>query len=145
MRKCFDKGIKNLQTFARSSHKRKASTELVNDRGKEDHEGDSGVGLSDAEVEAGRVSKQSSVSATDTIHPVLPRPVIQRRPTLPQFPLYQPPLSVIANRQSYANGAPHLGPPQYHQRCHSTGSQTQRGGVSIQSMLLPPIHAARQY
>jgi len=143
-KKCFDKGMKNIQTFARSSHKRKASTELVNDRGKEDHEGDSGVGLSDAEVEAGRVSKQSSVSATDTRQPLLPQPLNQRRPTLPQFPLYQPPVSAIINRQPYTDATPHLA-PHYHQRCHSAGSQTQRGGVSIQSMLLPPIHAARQY
>lgn len=136
--------MKNLQGLARTSHKRKAS-ELDDDRGKEDHEGDSGVGLSDAEAEVGQVSGQSA-SPTDERPPqILERTI--RVPSLAHIPLYQPPASATINRQPYSPLPPYLsshGLPPIHQRSHSAGPYVQRGGLSIQSMLLPVEHHQEQ-
>ena len=134
---CFDKGMKNLQGLARTSNKRKAC-ELDSERGKEDHEGDSGVGLSDAEGEVGRASGQS-VSPTDE-RPPSSFERTYRVPSLAHIPLYQPPASATISRQPFSPLPPYLSShelPPIHQRSHSAGPYVQRGGLSIASMLLP--------
>ncbi|KAG9749572.1 hypothetical protein KCU73_g6795, partial [Aureobasidium melanogenum] len=49
--KCMEKGLRNLQSIARMARKTCAPSEDIPAPNKEEHEGDSGIGCSDAELE----------------------------------------------------------------------------------------------
>ncbi|KAK8200925.1 hypothetical protein M8818_006244 [Zalaria obscura] len=162
--KCMEKGLKNLQNAARSAHKRASADDATADhRGNDDHEGDSGIGVSDAEMEAGDAIASTS-NSSGANHPfavsnvqsqVQPQPQPQalqqtrplqpfvqvRVPIPPPMPLYEPPPQVWAR----SNTVPRIAPqPTYSavrfQREHQSHSppQSQRAAVSIQSMLASP-------
>lgn len=135
---CMEKGLKNLQAIARSSQRRHSSTELVDERGNDEHEGDSGLGLSDAEKEAG--DARNSTTSPHVPRPLqpLPAPMQNRQNAPPYLPLYEPPPNVRNPRPTtYDQSRPHSAPLGPFRQCHLSGSQTQRGCISIQSMLLP--------
>lgn len=97
-----EKGLRNLQSIARMAGKTSAPSEDIPAPNKEEHEGDSGIGCSDAELEpvdvpaaAGPSTRiptpvhvpQPTLGLTlnqqNALHHILPRP--------PPLPLYQPP------------------------------------------------------
>lgn len=150
-----EQGLKNLQTISRSSRKRKASEELENDRGKEDHEGDSGIGLSDAEADSGHAqnlrTSNNGTSGRNTVqhhYPSQIQPHPQAQPSAPSenkvkrtlapLPLYQPPPSAYMVRPQYPVLPPSMSAyDHFYPRPQSACPQQPRGNISVQSMLHP--------
>ncbi|KAK6001386.1 hypothetical protein QM012_002717 [Aureobasidium pullulans] len=104
--KCMEKGLRNLQSIARLACKTSVASEDIPAPNKEEHEGDSGIGCSDAELEPVDVSTagpSTTISAPahmlqpalrltpdqqTALQHILPRP--------PPLPLYQPPSTALA-------------------------------------------------
>ncbi|KAK4995718.1 hypothetical protein LTR66_004532 [Elasticomyces elasticus] len=114
--KCMEKGLKTLLNTGRAAQKKANNAAMATnidttagaqDRGMEEHEGDSGIGCSDAEMEAGDELGGPSSAATSFSHATAssltptslfqpqqappPQPAAQRRVAPPPLPLYQPP------------------------------------------------------
>lgn len=101
-----EKGLRNLQSLARTARKTSAFSEDIPAPNKEEHEGDSGIGCSEAETEpvdvpnpdvqppmastSGHVLQHVELLANQqtALYHILPRP--------PPLPLYHPPPSVPA-------------------------------------------------
>ena len=149
-----EKGLKTLQTTARTAHRKAAAGAigLYDEQGIPDHHSDSGIGLgsgSDAEMEvddgAGPSTKASSWHAhaeTQQTHHHHQDHVRSR--SLPQLlPLYQPPPPPVAAYRRAFDGPMTTSPatmtftrPTVSQR-YSPEAPNGRGGLSIQSMLSP--------
>jgi hypothetical protein len=97
-----EKGLRNLQSLARTARKTSDFSEDIPVPDKEEHEGDSGIGCSEAELEPVDIPNTAGQSSTDStavqvlqpaarlsanqqsaLHHILPRP--------PPLPLYHPP------------------------------------------------------
>ncbi|KAF7197110.1 hypothetical protein HII31_01535 [Pseudocercospora fuligena] len=141
--KCMEKGLKTLQSAARTAHRKAVADEQpMEDRGGiSDHNSDSGIGFgSDAEMEVGEAVPSGKTSTS--WHGHSPQQTYQehvRSRSLPHpLPLYQPPPPI---RRTF-EGAPVVTSPQdaafrarsQSQRC-SPESQNGRGGISIESVL----------
>ncbi|KAG8627285.1 hypothetical protein KVT40_004768 [Elsinoe batatas] len=93
--KCMEKGLKNLQTIARACQRKRVRLSDGEDiKSERDHEDDSGVGLSDAEIEMGASQRPSSAPSVGSKRSLSSSPVESRRRP-PELPLYQPPPSVM--------------------------------------------------
>ncbi|KAF2172920.1 hypothetical protein M409DRAFT_49430 [Zasmidium cellare ATCC 36951] len=143
--KCMEKGLKTLQTAARTAHRKAAAdSQSFEDRGISDHNSDSGIGLgSDTEMEVGDEAGPSTKASSWHAHPTVQQPHHDhvRSRSLPQpLPLYQPPPPVI-QRRTFEGSAMTTSPQDVSfqgssasQRC-SPESQNGRGGISIQSIV----------
>ena len=145
-----EKGLKNLQSIARAARKVTTSDEDPYARGnEEEHEGDSGIGCSDAEMEpADRSVSMPPVSGRRAFQAVEEIPMlrsIQRnapydilpRPSL--LPLYQPPASAMS-RVSGGTGrrlvaGPSGGSSMEKEDHKKTPDSSGQLGVSIKSIL----------
>lgn len=144
-----EKGLRNLQSLARTARKTSAPSEVIPAPNKEEHEGDSGIGYSEAETEAvdvpaagdlpsmGLTSDQVlqpvglSTNQQTALYHILPRP-----PPLP-LPLYHPPprvpaLTIPRIDRSVSNGPSGSDAAK---RERTPDNLTQRS-VTIKSMLL---------
>ncbi|PSK57788.1 Activator of stress proteins 1 [Elsinoe australis] len=93
--KCMEKGLKNLQTIARASQRKRIRLSEGDEAKSEvDHEDDSGIGLSDIEIEMSVNNRPSSAPAVGAKRSLSSSPIEPRRRP-PQLPLYQPPSSAI--------------------------------------------------
>ncbi|KAF4554174.1 Hypothetical protein D9617_5g070510 [Elsinoe fawcettii] len=93
--KCMEKGLKNLQTIARASQRKRIRLSDGDDvKSERDHEDDSGVGLSDAEIEMSATHRPSSAPVVGNKRSLSSSPIESRRRP-PELPLYQPPVSVM--------------------------------------------------
>ncbi|KJX99786.1 hypothetical protein TI39_contig352g00015 [Zymoseptoria brevis] len=146
--KCMEKGLKTLQTAARTAHRKAAAdSHSVGDPGISDHNSDSGIGLgSDTEMdllgEAGPSTKSSSWHAPSASrHSEHLHQEHARSRSLPTpLPLYQPPPPIVPRRAmegvdpTTSSNEMSLGRSSASPRC-SPDSQNGRGGISIQSVL----------
>ncbi|KAK1084470.1 hypothetical protein LTR33_002641 [Friedmanniomyces endolithicus] len=155
--KCMEKGLKGLQSTARTAQRRASATPgqpSFDERGTSEHNSDSGIGLgnSDAEMDGGdaaakvqhgksaswhahQASQHSSLSLSDHI----------RSRSLPQpLPLYQPPPPIVSTRRTFegeemtASPEDAVFPEQrtnYPNRSRYSPDSNGRCGISIQSML----------
>ncbi|KAK0281650.1 hypothetical protein LTR91_003876 [Friedmanniomyces endolithicus] len=155
--RCMEKGLKSLQSTARTAQRRASANHgqaSFDERGTSEHNSDSGIGLgnSDAEMEAGdaaakvqhgksaswhahEASQHSSLSLSDHI----------RSRSLPQpLPLYQPPPPIISTRRTFegeemtASPEDAVFPEQrtnFPNRSRCSPDSNGRCGISIQSML----------
>ncbi|THV97542.1 hypothetical protein D6D27_02056 [Aureobasidium pullulans] len=145
--KCMEKGVKNLQSIARTARKTSAPSEDIPAPNKEEHEGDSGIGCSDAELEPADTSRPAIPPPTSSasIHVVQPAlgltpnqqtAMYHILPRPPPLPLYQPPPTAHVRSTSgscrYIPAGPSVSSPPERER--TPGNSTQRS-VSIQSML----------
>lgn len=142
-----EKGLRNLQSLARTARKTSAFSEDIPAPDKEEHEGDSGIDCSEAETEPvdvpitdGQASTGStsvnvlppvrlSANQQTAMYHILPRP--------PPLPLYHPPPRVPALTIPRTGRSLSTGPPgsDAAQRERTPDNPTQRS-VSIKSMLL---------
>ncbi|KAI5249102.1 hypothetical protein E4T42_05457 [Aureobasidium subglaciale] len=146
--KCMEKGLKNLQSIARAARKTSASSEDHPVSNKEEHEGDSGIGCSDAELDPADISRamgrhpSTGSASIQTMQPVLELTANQQTalyhilPRPPPLPLYQPPplvpaRSVPSTGRFISIGSPGDSPPD---RDRTPDNSAQRS-VSIKSML----------
>jgi len=142
-----EKGVKNLQSIARTARKTSAPSEDIPAPNKEEHEGDSGIGCSDAELEPADTSRPAIPPPTSSasIHVVQPAlgltpnqqtAMYHILPRPPPLPLYQPPPTAHVRSTSgscrYIPAGPSVSSPPERER--TPGNSTQRS-VSIQSML----------
>ncbi|KAI5197600.1 hypothetical protein E4T39_07187 [Aureobasidium subglaciale] len=145
---CMEKGLKNLQSIARTARKTSAPSEDPPVSNKEEHEGDSGIGCSDAELEpADRSRAMGRHPSTDstsvhTMQPVLgltanlQTALYHILPRPPPLPLYQPPplapaRSVPSTGRFIPIGSPGDSPPDRGR----TPDNPAHCSVSIKSML----------
>lgn len=147
-----EKGPSNLQSIARAARKASAPSEEPSVRdGKEEHEGDSGIGCSDAELEPANTSaivhRTTGPASFQTMPPATGLTANQQNalfhilPRLPPLPLYQPPPSAPVRTTAGAekvqmSGHSASSPPEQER---TSDKSTQRS-VSIKSML---SHAPR--
>lgn len=138
-----EKGLKTLQTAARTAH-RKAAAESQNfdERGISDHNSDSGIGLgSDVEMEVGDEAGSSSKAPTWHAHQKQQqqRPCPQdhtRSRSLPQpLPLYQPPAPLRHNTMTTSPDDMTFTRRDSGSQRWSPDSQNGRGGISISSIV----------
>lgn len=142
-----EKGLRNLQSLARTARKTSASSEDIPALNKEEHEGDSGIGCSEAEPEPVDISTaggQPSIGSTSdhvlqpvglsanhqtVLYHILPRP--------PPLPLYHPPSRVPALTIPRTGRSVSIGPSGSNaaKRERTPDNSTQRS-ISIKSMLL---------
>ncbi|KAK3643291.1 hypothetical protein LTR56_010247 [Elasticomyces elasticus] len=157
--KCMEKGLKSLQSTARTAQRRASAGQgqlSFEDRGNSDHNSDSGIGLggSDAEMEVGDVgraastgpsqhAKSASWHAPQPRHAALSMSDHIRSRSLPQpLPLYQPPPPIISTRRTFGNGEMTASPddvvfPTLPTNSRYSPDSNGRGGISIQSVLSP--------
>lgn len=142
-----EKGFKNLQSIARAARKTSTSSEdIPAPDHQEEHEGDSGIGCSDAELEpadatasiqppasparsrAVQPTKEMTANQQTALFHLLPRP--------PPLPLYQPPPSApVRTAMGAGTLAPTRSPgssPSERERTPDTSTQR---SISIQSIL----------
>jgi hypothetical protein len=95
-----EKGLKNLQSIARAASRASASCEDIPTPGnKEEDEGDSGIGYSDAELEPVDEVSWPVQAATGSVASQVPLDLVANEqsaendvvPRLPPLPLYRPP------------------------------------------------------
>lgn len=142
-----EKGLRNLQSLARAARKTAAPSEDIPAPNKEEHEGDSGIGCSEAEPEPVDIttadSHPSMGSTSDhvlqpvglsanqqtALYHILPRP--------PQLPLYHPPSTIAALTVPSTGRSVSTAPSDSNaaKRERTPDKSTQRS-VSIKSMLL---------
>jgi hypothetical protein len=142
-----EKGLRNLQSLARTARKTSAFSEDNPAPDKEKHEGDSGIGYSDAEldpVDSPTIAGQSSTDSTvvqvhqpaarlsanqqNALHHNLPRP--------PPLPLYHPPPRVPARTVSDTGRFVPTGPSDSDaSKRDRTPEHSVQRSVSIKSML----------
>lgn len=151
-----EKGWKTLLSTSRAAQRRTStapSQRSAEGRGISDHNSDSGIGLgSDTEMEVGHDSGHTK-SASWHAHPAvqqraLAQPDHVRTRSLPQLlPLYQPPPPITQTRRRFDSAemtaSPQtmtFGQPSASFSRYSPDSNG-RGGISIQSMLLPAEEA----
>ncbi|KAH0386621.1 hypothetical protein KCU92_g2472, partial [Aureobasidium melanogenum] len=114
--KCMEKGLRNLQSIARMARKTSAPSEDIPAPNKEEHEGDSGIGCSDAELEPVDVPTAAGPSTRISTPVHVPQPVFgltlnQQKalqhilPRPPPLPLYQPPPTAPARAMPNAGSA----------------------------------------
>jgi len=142
-----EKGLRNLQSLARTARKTYAFSEDIPAPNKEEHEGDSGIGCSEAETEPVDVlSRDGEPSTGSTSVNVLPPVGLSANqqtamyhilPRPPPLPLYHPPPRVPAITIPRTGRSPSTGPSSNDaaQRARTPDNPTQRS-VSIKSMLL---------
>lgn len=149
-----EKGLKTLQTTARTAQRKAAASsgDSYSDQGTADHHSDSGIGLgSDTEMEVGDDAPGPSHTKNASswhAHTGLQQQAYQdhvRSRSLPQpiLPLYQPPPPVtLSQRRNFdapmttSPASMSFGRPPTFGR-YSPDSQNGRGGISIQSVLAP--------
>lgn len=106
-----EKGLRNLQSIARLARKTSAPSEDIPAPNKEEHEGDSGIGCSDAELEPVDVSTAAGPATAGSTLVNVPQPVTGLTPNQqtalhhilprpPPLPLYHPPPIVPARAAS---------------------------------------------
>ncbi|KAI4742485.1 hypothetical protein E4T50_07104 [Aureobasidium sp. EXF-12298] len=144
--KCMEKGLRNLQSLARTARKSSASSEDIPAPNKEEHEGDSGIGCSEAETEpvdiptsdgqpsmgstSVRVLQPVGISANqqNALYHIMPRP--------PPLPLYHPPPRVPALTVPNTGRSVSTGPSDSDAaKRERTPDNSARRSVSIKSML----------
>jgi hypothetical protein len=144
---CMEKGLKTLQTAARTAHRKfLADNQPMEDRGISDHNSDSGIGFGsetemEAVVEAGPSTKTKSSSwhAPEDHSQQLQHQEHYRSRSLPMpLPLYQPPPPIVP-RRTFEGTVLTTSPqdmvfhrPSPPRRC---SPDSQNGRVSIQSVL----------
>lgn len=141
-----EKGLRNLQSLARTARKTSAFSEDIPAPDKEEHEGDSGIGCSEAELEPVDTTttvRQSftgsgpahvsvtglSANQQNALHHILPRP--------PPLPLYHPPPRVPARTISSTGQIVSVGVSGSDDtKRERTPEGSAQRSVSIKSMLL---------
>ncbi|QIW97221.1 hypothetical protein AMS68_002739 [Peltaster fructicola] len=153
--KCMEKGLKTLQSTARTAHRRASASYSGSfeepGSGNSDHHSDSGIGLgSDAEMEVGDDAGPSTITnkSATTWSGSCPRPQQAsqsymdhaRSQSLPiAIPMYRPPPPITQHRRTI-DVPPRSLHPEYSTTDYRSAPQLTRApqrGISIQSVLAP--------